>query len=580
MFIISYFLFLPLSIILLYLAFNEKMRVKVAQKRFVVKAESFLTDFERWYWVLFIITLIIGIFVRVYRFCELPKGTNQDGAMAALEAFYLMHDGVDTSGFSWPTYFEAWMYTNMSTLYSWLMIPFIKVFGNTVLSMRLPPLIIGIVMLPVMWDLGRRMKGRNFGLLVLFLVATNPWQMLQTRWGIESNIAPHFFVLGFYFLYIGLDKKPFLFLSMIIFGLTVYAYGLASILVPAFLLPTGIYMVSRKKVDILSFVICIILFAMVSGCYYWTMVINAFGLETVKLGPITMPFFEYSRRSDDVAMAQNYGITVMADNASSVYNMVFQSNPENAPYDAIDWAHTMYRFMPVFVIFGVIRLWRTRRMEIRLNKESKFRTYSMMLLVYFAAVIFTGLQCPVNITRSNCLFYCMILISAYTVYEMGKRLKLSAAVTLLMIGVCFIALNIDYFTNTAYQDLVGLNFRSGLFTALKDTWGWDYDEYVIGISSETEKKMIEPTVQYAHEIDYKAKNEDTDLISANGEHTDWYYSERYVYVTNPETYVPDPMSCSVYVMYKDKYAEKFDETDYLLFDYDQYIVAYPRYWAE
>jgi hypothetical protein len=108
----------------------------------------------------------------------------------------------------------------------------------------------------------------------------------------------------------------------------------------------------------------------------------------------------------------------------------------------------------------------------------------------------------------------------------------------------------------------------------------DYDKIVIGISSGTEQNVIEPTVQFAHEIDYKALTEQTDLTGADGNPTGWYYTERYVYITDPDSFMPEPMACNVYVMYKDKYADKFNPEEYLIYDYDLFFAAYPKYWAE
>jgi hypothetical protein len=44
--------------------------------------------------------------------------------------------------------------------------------------------------------------------------------------------------------------------------------------------------------------------------------------------------------------------------------------------------------------------------------------------------------------------------------------------------------------------------------------------------------------------------------------------------------MPEPMACNVYVMYKDKYADKFNPEEYLIYDYDLFFAAYPKYWAE
>ena len=548
---VTYGVFVPFSIVLLCIAFNQTLREKMMGVKALAAAEGKLASWDKWYWLLFVLCLGIGIFVRVYRFCELPKGTNQDGARGAYESFLLLRNGVDSFGRSWPTYFEAWKYTNMSTLYSWILIPFLHFFGNTVFAMRLPSLIISVLMMPVLWDLGRRMRGRNFGLLLLFLVATNPWQMFQSRWAIDANIMPHVFLLAIYLLYVGLTHRVFLYFSMVFFGLAVYAYGLAAFLVPAFLLPMAIYLV-----------------------------INAFGLESVQIGPFTLPFLKDSHRASEIALAQKDGIFEMGINVRGVFEMLFEVNPENAPYDAIDWAHAMFRFMPVFYVFGFVWLWHSRRLEVRENKDTALRTYSVFMMAFMLSAVFTGLQTGVLIMRINYLFYSLIILSGYAIYEMGRRIKLTAVLAVGLIAVNFTFLCADYFGNKAYQDLVGLNFRSGFFSALRDTWGMDYDKIVIGISSGTEQNVIEPTVQFAHEIDYKALTEQTDLTGADGNPTGWYYTERYVYITDPDSFMPEPMACNVYVMYKDKYADKFNPEEYLIYDYDLFFAAYPKYWAE
>ena len=580
MIILTYVCFVPLCIVLLYVSWSEKFKSMLLKNNIVYRVDSGLSQMGKWYWVAFGLCMAAGIFVRVYRFCELPKGVNQDGGRGALEAFLLLNNGVDSFGRSWPTYFEAWKYTNMSTLYSWMMIPFVKIYGNTVFAMRLPSLLISVLMLPVMWDLGKRMKGRYFGLLLLFLTATNPWQILQSRWGIDANIMPHIFVIAFCFLYIGIDKKIFLLISMVLFGLTVYAYGLAAFLVPAFLVPTAVYLTARKKVNIPTLAICVCIFTAVAGMYYWTLAINAFGLETVKIGPITLPYLEYSHRASEIALAQHDGILAMADDLWGVFEIFFEVNFNNAPYDVIEWSDAMYRFMPVFYVFGFVWIWKMRRQDVRNGKDTRRRTYSVFMMTYLLAALFTGLQTGMTVMRFNYLFYAVILLSGYCIYEMGKRFRSAATIVIVLITLNFTVFCVDYYTNKDYQNRVGVSFRSGLFTALKDTRDWDYDQYVIGVKHDVERKEIEPTVQYAHEIDYDAITEKSDLIAANGERTDWYYTERYVFITNPDEFKPNPMDCSVYIMRKADYSDKFTEEDYLITDYDQFIVAYPRYWAE
>jgi hypothetical protein len=73
---VTYGVFVPFSIVLLCIAFNQTLREKMMGVKALAAAEGKLASWDKWYWLLFVLCLGIGIFVRVYRFCELPKGTN------------------------------------------------------------------------------------------------------------------------------------------------------------------------------------------------------------------------------------------------------------------------------------------------------------------------------------------------------------------------------------------------------------------------------------------------------------------------------------------------------------------------
>lgn len=121
---VSIFVFLPLTICLLVLSFNEKLRKRVLALRIIRAAEEKLGGFNRLYWPAFILIMAAGVFARCYRFVELPMGINQDGLMAGNEGYSLLMNGTDQFGMAWPTYFQAWGFSQMSTLYSYLLIPF------------------------------------------------------------------------------------------------------------------------------------------------------------------------------------------------------------------------------------------------------------------------------------------------------------------------------------------------------------------------------------------------------------------------------------------------------------------------
>ena len=179
--------FVPLAVVLLVLAFHDGARERVLNLRGIARLERRLTLSNKGYWVAFGLLLAVGTFVRCYRFLELPMGQNQDGSMAAVEALCLANNGTDQYGTSWPTYFEAWGYSQMSTLYSYLLIPFVRLFGLSKFTLRFPMLLMGLLTLPLMWDVARRIGGRGFALTALFLLALNPWHMVMSRWALEAK---------------------------------------------------------------------------------------------------------------------------------------------------------------------------------------------------------------------------------------------------------------------------------------------------------------------------------------------------------------------------------------------------------
>lgn len=92
---------------------------------------------DKTYRVLFVLAVFVAVFIRVYRFGQVPGGFNQDGAMAAVDAKALAEYGTDRFGMRYPVHLTAWEYSQMSSLLSYLMIPFIKIFGLVPFAVRL-----------------------------------------------------------------------------------------------------------------------------------------------------------------------------------------------------------------------------------------------------------------------------------------------------------------------------------------------------------------------------------------------------------------------------------------------------------
>ena len=574
MFILTLCVFLPLMLALMAVSFSDRLRSRVLTLGPVRALEKRLVISDRTYWLLFALIMAAGVFSRCYRFLELPLGYNQDGLMLGVEAYCLTMGGVDQLGTSWPTYFEAWGFAHMSPLYAWIMMPFIRLLGSTKLALRLPMLLVSLAMLPVVWDFARRMLGKGFALLALFVVALNPWHVLQSRWAIDCNIMPHALLLACYLLFIGRSRRSMLYLSMVFFALSIYGYGLACFSVPVILLCMAVYYVARGKASVPDILICMVIFFGISGPFFYTMAINAFGLEPVQLGPVTLPFFAESKRTNDMAFFQlNPYATVLSNLIGFLYATVIGGRAD--VYYAMTWTHVMYRFMTPLFVYALYRMWRDRRRMVLAQEDGKARDGMMIVLVWLFASLVNGLVIGGGVNRNDVVYYPMILVCAYGLYLMGRRLRTAAAMAAVMLIVSFAGMNVVYFTDEAYQNSYRV-FQNGLVDALEDTWDWDYDE--VYVSQEGGQKLVEASIMYAHDIDYAGRSEQTELLNASGEPTGWYFTERYRIVSF-EDFEPDPMACSLYIVTQEEKAV-FSEEDFLLTDYGDYAAVYPRYWAE
>lgn len=476
---------------------------------------------------------------------------------------------------SWPTYFEAWGFAHMSPMYAWIMIPFMKVLGSTRLALRLPMLLVSLAALPIVWDFARRMLGKGFALAALLIIAINPWHVLQSRWAIDCNIMPHTLLLACYLLYLGRKRRVMLYLSMVAFAMSIYGYGLACFSVPVILLCMAVYYVARRKASLLDIVICVIIFFGLSGPFFYTMAINALGLEGISLGPITLPFFAESKRTNDMPFFRlNPYSSILANWIGFLYATVIGGKAE--VYYAMTWTHVMYRFMAPLLIYAIYRMWRDRRAMAAAAEDSARRDGMMIILVWLFASLVNGLLIGGGVNRNDVVYYPMIIACAYGLYMMAKRLRTASVLLIAMLAVSFTGMNVVYFTDEAYQNSYRV-FQNGLVDALEDTWDWDYDEVYV-TKTNGGRILAEASIMFAHDIDYAGRSEQVELMNAYGEPTGWYFTERYKTV-DFETFEPDPMVCAVYIITQNEKAY-FEESEYLLTDYGDYAAAYPRYWAE
>ena len=75
---------------------------------------------------------------------------------------------------------------------------------------------------------------------------------------------PHFLLIAIDLLLIGIKNKKALYISMIMFAISLYCYGVAIYFVPFFLLVISIYLLKKNEVSKKNIIICILIFSIIA----------------------------------------------------------------------------------------------------------------------------------------------------------------------------------------------------------------------------------------------------------------------------------------------------------------------------
>lgn len=567
---------------MLWAAYNRRARDAISRTRGAAAMGRWSErGLEKGYWLLLALGLAVGVAVRLWRFPELPLGVYHDEAMNGAEALSILRTGADQHGTPWPVHFEAWVQGQMSALLSYCTVPFFAFFGVSKLTLRLPLMLMSLAALPVMWDLARRAMGRNFALLALWMLAINPWQIVQSRWALDCNTMGHMMLFAAYFLLLGLERRPFLYISMALFGLSMYAYGVALYTVPALLLAVCVWLLRARRLRWWEAAACAGIFLAVSGPFLLTMAINFFGWETMRLGPLTLQNFSQSQRADDILLFSPEPFTQAVWNLKFFLEATFLQNEGDA-ISAYFASRTLYPFSIPAIVAGTWLAWRFRRGKARAESpqepsERRAADAASVMLFWVAAMALCGLLTNFTTSqRSNAIFYPLIFLICFALYGAAKRVKAFAPVIAVIYALGFAGFCLGYFQDASYIGRVAVLNRNDMYGAVCDVRDMDCDRYYIYTNTIPLGSQV--ITMLAHELDGAQVRDEAPVYDIFGNED--YYSNRYVYVNfDEEEFEPDPEECAAYVIRRrDK--DLFDPEDYIIKDFDEFATVYPRYWAE
>ena len=417
------------------------------------------TGEERLVRILFPAFLIMGIAARALWFGQIPAGMNQDEAFAAYEAYSLLTTGLDTAGYPFPVYLTAWG-SGMNALESYLMIPFIALFGLETWAVRLPQLIVGVLSLVAAYDILKRTAGRWAGLCGLFLMAVCPWHILLSRWALESNLAPGFLLFGLCFFLRGLEDHRFFLLSALMYALSLYCYAAIWPFVPlAVLLQAGYALrcgqlrfrgrdglwIGLSALTLFLLALPLLLFLAVN----WGV-----------LDELQLPFLSIPRllvlRDAEVSLSR------ISENAATLLNLLLSQSDGliwNSPEEGFGLFY--YVTIPFFLVGAFCAL----RDALASVRDKKPRPLGLLAVALLTGLLQGLCLARANVNRVNSLWLAVALLAAAGLWTLCARLGPRAlAVPLVIYAALFIQFEAYYFNGYAQNSQMA--FRCGLEDAV------------------------------------------------------------------------------------------------------------------
>lgn len=502
-----------------------------------VWAEEFSRDRKRVaaFWLI----LLFAVIVRCIGFGSVPGGVNQDEAMGAVDGWALAQYGTDRYGVRLPVHFSAWQVSQMSVLLSYCMIPFIRLLGFGIVAVRLPALLISCCGVALVYLVGKRLFDERLALTVMGLTAINPWHFMQSRWALDCNLFPHVFLLAFYLLLLGLEKRRYLYLSMLFFGLTFYCYGIAVYSVLPFLAVYALWCLWKKQLRVGEILLCVVIFGAVALPEILVMLINLFHWDTIETPLFTMSHFPESTRGNDILFL-NFSFSQLGRNILAMIKSSFLQLPDNL-FNTLPAFGPMYHISIPFMAAGIVSFTRGLFRE----KDMGRQTRMLALWGFWLTGVWVGLiTYEVNVNRINIIFYPLIFLCGYGLRTAeryfsdrfpgkgpsgrGSRYSVFSRAALLAYGICFALFLGTYLTS--FKEEIGTYFNVNFLEAVREADSMEeYDRlYVTGnMDWQYNLSMAEILTQYACGIDALYFQGITDVT---GGRKLLPYSERYHFV--------------------------------------------------
>lgn len=293
-----------------------------------------------------VLILSLALFLRIFNSWEVPTAHVDEG-YAFYSAKCLLNYGQDIWGKELSIYSSAWG-GGMSMGYIYFSIPFLALFGQSLFIFRLPMILMGVLAVYFVYKIGC-FKNKNIGYGMALLYATVPWSVMQQRWALDCNFFIVLFIPGLYFMlkYLFEDNKKSLYVSLIIWGLSLYGYALAYLYMPVILLAILITLVIKKKLIIKDWIVPAIIMFLIALPLMLFVFNNLLDLGMTKFLFLDFPYLPSFRSSE---------LGFSFSNITRILKIVLL-NTDNYVINTFKDTGLLYYWSAPFLCLGIFRMY-------------------------------------------------------------------------------------------------------------------------------------------------------------------------------------------------------------------------------
>jgi len=426
-----------------------------------------------------IFLLGIAIFMHCYKLGSLPYGIHFDELGMGYDAWCLANFGVDRHMMSFPVYLQNYG-GGQSSLYCYVASIFIKFFGFSIITIRLPAVLFSFLFLFFGYKI-INLRYHNWNLNFLFLVFYTilPYFTMQSRIGLDCNLmlSVSTIFLYYYLKAIDLQSLKYFFLSGFFAGITLYTYALSYIVLPIFLLLSISYLLYLKRFSVKHLLSFTTPLALLAAPLILVQLINIFNLQQMVIAGITFVKLPEYRGAE-------FEITNILSNAIlSIKSILFF---DWIPYNTSHEYLTMYWVSLPFIGIGA---WITLSKTFKSIKQKVFSIDAILFLWFISIFLmgcFLGGTGP-NSNKLNGIFFALLyfLISGikWAFSKKYKFKKLLVTTTCSLYVIFFLSFTHSYFTQEDQMIWFFDHEFSGPLEYLEENLDEDEKDNVVYINS-------------------------------------------------------------------------------------------------